>query len=599
MSKKKIIPINYTNRDFDSIKQDLVSYAKRYYPNVAADFTTPSFNSLVLDTVAYVGDMLSYYIDYNVNESFLDTALEFNNVRKHASALGYNYYGAPCSFGQASFFVEVPANTEGTSPDLDYLPTLKKGSIFNSSGGPAFTLTHDVVFNNPKSEFIATGIDSTTGLNTFFAVKAYGEVQSGRIEEESFSIEGEEFEKFKKIKVGGDSIIEVISVYDSNNKKYYQVENLSQEVIFVQTTNKDAVSDGVASIIKPFVVSRRFVVRQDSTGTYLQFGFGSENEQAEGLLDPAAVAVKMHGRNQISDSTFDPAKLLRSEKMGVSPTGTSIKVRYRRSEALNTSVSTGGLTGVGNPIFYFENVNDLINSSVENVISSLELINEEPITSTNREITIDEIKERAKSYYATQARAVTKQDYESLVYSMPPSFGAVKRVVANNDFLNEDNKITLFIVSEDSDDKLSSTSVVVKNNIKNWLKSYKSLNDTIEIEDAKIINFRVEFRVVADRRYSNDVIMFKCVERLNEYFSTHLYIGEPLYLTKIYNVLGKIEGVADVQSVGAHNTTTGVYSSLVYDFANALSADGTYYFTPKNAILELKHPDLDIKGVVI
>jgi len=598
MSKKKFVPIKYTNREFNSIKEDLVNFAERYYPNIVADFTTPSFSSMVLDSVAYVGDMLSYYIDYSVNESFLDTALEFNNVRKHASALGYNYYGAPSSFGQVAFFVEVPANSGGTAPDLTYLPTLKKGSIFGADG-LSFILTQDVVFNDAKSEFVATGIDSSTGLNTFFAVKAYGEVQSGVIDTVEIPIEDSEFEKFKKVKVGDDSVIEVLSVFDSNNKQYYQVENLSQEVIFVETTNKNAISDGVASIIKPFVVSRRFVVRQDNTGTYLQFGFGSENEQADGLLDPASVAIKMHGRRQISDSTFDPAKLLRSEKMGVSPTGTTLTVKFRSSQSLNTSVGANTLSNTINAEFYFENENDLDSNLVEEVRGSLELTNEEPITSANRLITIDEIKERAKSYYATQARAVTKQDYESLVYSMPPAFGAVKRVTANNDFISEDNKVLLYIVSEDSDSKLSSTSVVVKNNIKNWLKDYKSLNDKIEIEDAKIINFRIEFRVVADRRYSNDVVMFRCLERLKDYFSTHLYIGEPLYLTEIYNALGKLEGVADVQNVKAYNNNSGLYSNLVYSFSDALSGDGTYYYAPKNGIFELKYPDLDIKGVVV
>ena len=73
MSKKQI-PINYTNRDFSTIRQSLVEHAKRYYPDTYKDFNEASFGSLMLDTVAYVGDILSFYLDYQANESFLETA---------------------------------------------------------------------------------------------------------------------------------------------------------------------------------------------------------------------------------------------------------------------------------------------------------------------------------------------------------------------------------------------------------------------------------------------------------------------------------------------------------------------------------------------
>ena len=78
--QKKIIPINYTNREFSEIKNDLVEIAQRFYPDTFQDFSEGSFGSLMLDAVAYVGDQLSFYLDYNVNESFLDTANQFNNV---------------------------------------------------------------------------------------------------------------------------------------------------------------------------------------------------------------------------------------------------------------------------------------------------------------------------------------------------------------------------------------------------------------------------------------------------------------------------------------------------------------------------------------
>ena len=198
MPKKKNVNINYTNRSFDSIKNDLVDHAKRFYPDNYRDFTTPSFGSMMLDTVAYVGDVLSYYIDYNVNESFLDTSIEFDNIRKHARALGYSFAGTPSTFGTVALFILCPANSDGTAPDTTYLPTLKLGTSFRSIGGGNFVLTEDVRFNHPKNEFVAARFNDTTGATTFFAVKAYGQVQSGIFNVVDVDLNNKAFERFNR-----------------------------------------------------------------------------------------------------------------------------------------------------------------------------------------------------------------------------------------------------------------------------------------------------------------------------------------------------------------------------------------------------------------
>jgi hypothetical protein len=90
-SKKQYPLINYTSRDFNSIRDDLVDYAKRYYPNTFKDFSESGFGSLMVDTTAYIGDILSFYLDYSVNESFLDTAIEYENILKLGRQMGYRY----------------------------------------------------------------------------------------------------------------------------------------------------------------------------------------------------------------------------------------------------------------------------------------------------------------------------------------------------------------------------------------------------------------------------------------------------------------------------------------------------------------------------
>ena len=143
---KKTYPIKYTSRDFESIKRDLVEHARRYYPDNYKDFSENSFGSLMLDTVAYVGDILSFYLDYSVNESFLSTATEYDNIQRLGRQMGYKFRANPASSGILSFFIKVPASSTGQGPDRNYLPKLKRGSVFSNSGGVRFLLVDDVDF---------------------------------------------------------------------------------------------------------------------------------------------------------------------------------------------------------------------------------------------------------------------------------------------------------------------------------------------------------------------------------------------------------------------------------------------------------------------
>jgi len=597
MPKNKNININYTSREFASIKQDLVDYAKRYYPDSYKDFTDASFGSMILDSVAYVGDVLSYYVDYSVNESFLDTAIEFDNVRKHARSLGYNYSGVPSAYGTITAYILCPANTEGTAPDLTYLPILKKGSVFSTTTGVNFVLTEDMLFNDSKNEFVAARFNQTTGATTFFAVKANGMIQSGLFFSADVVVDSV-FERFKRVRVGASTISEIESVFDSEGNQYYEVDNLAQEVIFVETTNKNAASDGVRSILKPFVATRRFVVQRDESGTYIQFGFGSENEDSTGLTDPSKIALNLHGKRTISNNSFDPTKLISTNKLGISPSNTTLTITYRSNDSIGSSVASNSIISLNDyELFYDPNIT--LDEDQKNIVNnSLEITNEEPISSVNTSITIEELKERAIAQYAAQNRAVSKQDYESLVYNMPPKFGAIKRANIVNDPSSTNRRIALYVIAENSDGNLAVVNSVVKNNLKNWLTSYKMLNDIIDIMDAKIVNFSVEFVAQIDNRFDSDSVLSQCIENLKDYFSEVSYVGEPIYITRIYKRLNDINGVIDVKDVILENKADSSYSSTKLNFHDALSRDGTFIKIPKNVIAELKYPDLDIKGTV-
>jgi len=599
MSKQKKTPIKYTSRDFDSIREDLIEHAKRFYPNEWKDFSKSTINSLLIDSVAYIGDVLSYYVDYQANESFLDTAIEFNNVRKHARALGYKYSGAPSTYGIISLYCLVPSNNDGTAPSSNYMPVIKKGATFSASGGGNFVLTEDVDFGDIKNEVVAARFDDASGATTHFAVKAYGQISSGAYSRATVDLSNSSFERFKRVRVGGDTVVEIISVTDSDGNNYYEVDNLSQEVVFLETTNRDATADGTRSILKPFSAARRFVVEQDDTGTYLQFGFGSEDSDEEEIVDPSKVAIQMHGKTYVSNFRFDPSKLVGTTKLGISPSGTTLTVLMKLNDTASANAAANSVTTILNANFDFPAEISLDNSKKNAVISSLEIANEEPIVGSVESMTTEELKQRAKGYYSTQNRAVTRQDYESMVYNMPNKYGIIKRVSAINDPSATNRRMALYVISEDKGGKLVDSSSSLKSNLRNWIAQYKAMNDIVDIYDAKIVNFGVDYKVVLDTRFKDLNVIGKCNKAVEDYFSNQLYIGEPIYITRLYSILSKVDGVADVKTVRIHQKTGANYSPVIINFEEAMSSDGSYIMTPKNAIMELKYPERDIKGTLI
>jgi len=599
MPKNKNIPIKYTSRDFNSIKKDLIEHAKRYYPDKYSDFSEASFGSLMFDTVAYVGDVLSYYLDYSVNESFMDTAVEFNNVRKHARNLGYKFSGIPVSTGIVACFVSVPANSDGNGPNISYIPTLKRGAEFISNNGTTFTLSENIDFAAAENDVVALKFNSTTGATTHFAIRAYAKVTSGKSFAAQADLTSAAFEKFRKVRVGDSSISEIIEVEDSEGNKFYEVDFLSQETIFIETTNPTAKTDGVRSIMKPYVTARRFVLYQDDTGTYLQFGFGSDNDDDSGLTDPSKVAFNMHAREHITHRAIDPTKLLGTDKMGISPQGTILTIKYKKNDSGSTAAAVNSVSIVSLSSFKFENEENLSSTTMDEVRNSLEVTNESAISGHDATVTTDELKARSKNYFATQNRAVTKMDYEAIAYNMPNKFGSLKRVNIINDPFATNKRLAMYVISTDKNGYLMDTNQATKTNLKTWLNQYSGINDVIDIHSAKIINFTIDFSIVSDNRYDTSSVLFEATRRIKEKYAEKFYIGEPIYINDIFNILSKTEGVIDVKRVEIGNKSQGVYSNINMNMDDIISTDATYYKAPKNVVFELKYPDNDIKGTAV
>ena len=324
-------PINLTSRDFESIKQDLVNYAKVYYPETYQDFNQSSFGAMVFDMVSYVGDMLSFYVDYQTNEMLIDSAIEAENIAKLAKQLGYKYPGASTSTGKCAFYVEVPAQSDeaGSQPIASNLPMLKKNTIVTSDGGAAFTLVEDVDFSREDTQIVVGEDDGKKPVT--YAYKAYGDVVSGLIETQTSTITS--LSKFLEIEIDDTNVTEIISVIDKDGNEYFEVQYLSQNIVFETLRNFDQNSvEEAPYIIKPKLAARRFVVEHTfDGGTKIKFGSGSETSISNNEFpDPASVIIEKKAKEYYTDDTFDPNKILDSDKLGVLPPVGDITIKYRR-----------------------------------------------------------------------------------------------------------------------------------------------------------------------------------------------------------------------------------------------------------------------------
>lgn len=596
--KNKKVPIRYTSRDFNSIKTDLVNYAKRYYPNTFRDFNEASFGSLMLDTVSYVGDVMSFYMDYQVNESFLDTANEYNNVVKLTRQMGYKYRGRPAAHGFVSFYVLVPANATGLAVDTSYVPILKRGSQVLSEGGESYVTTQDIDFRNSANEIVVGRVDANTGLPTHYIIKAIGRVVSGQLAQEKITVGA--FKKFNRIKLAAANIAEIIECTDAEGHEFYEVEHLGQDVIYRSIDNSDsATSDTVPQILKPISAPRRFVVERDNLETYMQFGYGSEEEvKIDKVVDPANVVLDQYAKDYVTNTDFDPSNLLGTDKFGVAPVNTTLRIIYRKNTSDNPNAGTGKVNTVGSATFSFENPTILNQATLNQVRASLECSNDDPIIGNVSLPSTEELKIRTKAFFATQNRAVTREDYKALVYSMPPKFGAIKRCAIMQDKDSFKRNLNMYVISEDSNGLLTPSNVILKENLKTWLNQHRMVNDTIDIMDAKVINLALSFTIVTKGGYDKFKVLNKCLRTLQDRFSRHYDISEPFSYTEVYSTLNRVEGVSDTTDVVLDTVVGGAYSTTSFDIDKSTTPDGRFVACPLNCIFEFKFPTIDIKGSV-
>jgi hypothetical protein len=598
MPSGKKVAIKYTSRDFDSIKRDLVNYARKYYPSTYQDFSEAGFGSLLTDMVSYVGDMLSFYVDFQANESYLDTAVEYDNVVRLARQIGYKMNVNPSSYGIGTFYIIVPASSQTEGPDEAYIPVLKRGTLVSSIDGAGFVLNEDVDFANSSNQKVVSQVNAATGLPTSFAIQAFGQVASGRLVEQNVVVG--DFQRFYKAELIGTDITEVVSIQDYEGNDYYEVDYLSQNTIYKSMVNPNTDDrEQAPALVKAEIVPRRFIVERVGNKTFVQFGAGDEaSDINSAFTEPSSVVLFQNGRDYITDTSVDPTRLLDSNKLGIAPANTTLRIVYRVNSSANVNASAGSLTGVDKPLYAFENIVNLSPTIVKSVSDSLEVTNESPIVGDISLPSITELKLRAPSAFASQNRAVTRQDYLSLMYSMPERFGVIKKGNIVQDDYSFRRNLNAYIISEDKSGNLALANSSLKNNLKMWLNKNKMITDSIDILDGKIVNFGIEFEAVGKMEEDNVDLLSQAVGALSVKFNRYYDMSENLYISDIYSTLKEVDGILDVVSAKVVLKIGSVYSGVYFDMRENLSVDGRMIKIPQNVVLELKYPNVDITGVI-
>jgi len=600
MNSKKLVPIKYTARDFNSIKTELVEYAKKYYPDTFKDFNEASFGALMLDTVAYVGDVLSFYVDYSANESHLKTSIEFNNVLKHGYKLGYRYDPFPSSYGTVSIYCLVPAKVDGLGPNLSYAPIIKKGTTF-AAGPNTFSLIENVNMSNSNFTVRVAKTDPDTGSPTYYAIKGFGTVVSGIYKNQVSTIGS--FKRFLKVQINEPNVTDIVSVVDAEGNEYYEADFLSQNISYREIPNNSEDAASAPNILVPFAIPRRYVVQKDNESTYLTFGAANliDVENDNMLEDPNKFVMKMYGKRYVTDTSFDPKKLINSDKFGIAPSNTDITITYRVNTTENVNAAVGAINSITRLVVEFTDEQTLNALDVDDVRSSFVVENEDPVVGYIKIPDSNELKIRIGDNFAAQNRAVTEKDYEALAYSMPGKFGSVKRVRLIKDQDSFKRNLNLYIISEDNEGHLIKSSVNIKKNLKTWIDKNRVLSDTIDMIDAKIVNLSIDFTAIGVSGKQKSDVLDDALTALKKYFSRIPEIGEPFMINDVLAVLKRVDSVLDVREVTIKTKNGSNYArtNLNINSSTNSSLYDNIINMPSNVIWEVKYPDVDIHGTIV
>jgi len=601
---KELRDIKYINRDFNDFKNSLVEFAKNYFPDTFNDFSPTSPGMMFIEMAAYVGDVLSFYSDTQLQETFVQHAKNPENLYSLAYTLGYR----PKVTTVSEVEVEITQNVASTG--ADYEPNFNQALLIaansqlkaTTSGQPAFLIDQSIDFS------FSSSLDPTTitvasiagGNPAEYTLKKKAKAFSGEVITNTQVIGTAE--KFKTITVDDSDIIGILSIVDSAGNIYTEVPYLGQETVYDETANTDA-DDTVKTKLTLKKVPYRFVTRFNSLGNLqIQFGAGiSESDDSVIIPDPTNVGIgNADGISRI-DHSYDPSNFLFTRTYGIAPSNTTLTIKYLKGGGINANVPANTVT---------EQSSVTSTATDTTYQGTLAFSNPLPATGGKDGDTVQEIRENALRAFNEQGRAVTLQDYNVRAQSLPPRFGTVAKTFvtkdeatateANTNFVSDNPfSLSLYVLSYDNNKKLSYSTDNLKRNLKNYLSQYMMISDSLNIKDAFIVNIGINFEVLALPSFTGRQVLLDCIQKVKEYFVTaNRNINQPINLARITTVLDRVKGVQTVQKLEITNKVGDNYSEFGYDIKGA-TRNNVIYPSYDPCFFEVKFPDTDIKGRII
>ncbi len=612
--------IKYLNRDFSSFKSSLIEYSKTYFPRTYKDFSDASPGMMFIEMASYIGDVLSYYTDYQFKESLMPFAEERKNVLALANYLGYKTKPTKSSTTNIDLYQLIPSIKDSNNnyiPDNNYALKIREYMEVSNESGVSFITTDPIDFSldskfSPREVTVYSR--DNYGVPQFFLLKKSAKVIAGKITTKSFTV-GVSV-PFYKISLSELNVVDIIDVRDGDNNKWYEVDYLAQDLIFTETENTDFTnntyvqySSEVPKLIKSLKTSRKFVVNVTANNTtYLEFGAGTDATSDE-VIYPNSELVGV-GLQNISNLNlnYDTSKLLNSETFGQSPSNTVLTVQYLIGGGLVSNSPSDTIKNISS-VTYLNDTTGLTpsqNSLLTTIKNSLRISNPNPAVGGQNEESVEEIRQNALANFGSQNRTVTVDDYISRVYSIPPRFGSIAKVmvIPNSDlsistnqtllsgFVNNDNETTLinnslennfrkvnfdvsnpfslnlYVLSYNSNKNLTQINDALVYNIRQYLQKYKIISDSINIIDGYIINIGVDFKILVYNNFNKKEVLDQCLQKAKDFFNVDKwYFNQPININQFELELAKIEGVQSVAEVKFKNLTQndGDYSPHEYN----------------------------------
>ena len=604
--------ISYLNKDFGAFKTALQQYAKTYFPTTYNDFSEATPGNMFIEMASYVGDVMSFYLDTQVQENFLLYAKEKENLYAQAYVMGYRPKASYASNTTVDVYQLVPSTS--SNGGVTYTPNYAtygtiipaNTTITSTSTGTKFLTTQQIDFRDTGSTEI-TFVDSN-----YYLFKKSVPAISAEIKSTTINVGSNQ--KFANVNITDTNILQILNVTGSGGYQWYEVPYLAQSSVFKQIANPSYNIDQVPYLLQLQNTPRRFVSRILSDNTLqMEFGAGLSSNKTDTQIIPTANNIQTGSVPGISllTNNYNKAGTFFTQEYGLVPSG-DLTVKYLVGGGITSNVPANDLTTIDTTGVTFPGGGGALNSTVlQSIVSS----NSDPSSGGRNGDTADEIRQNALYSFSTQLRAVTKDDYIVRAMSMPAEYGTVSKAYISQD-LNQNPQQTvatsptnnplaldLYILSYNSSKQLTTGSAVLKQNLVTYLNQYRMVTDAINIKDAYYINIGLNFDITVVSGYSNKDVITNCINVLKDYFNVDKWqINQPITLSDIQSRLLQVRGVQSVVKLEVVNKqgTLGnnTYSQYGYDIAGATKKENIFPSLDP-AVFEVRFPDVDIQGRVV